>query len=133
MGFFADHFLDYVFLASLLLGYHFLFSGEPSYNPVLLLGISFLSVGFLIISYLYFAATKVFIIAANKIYGPSEMRFSLIILNFLFIFFGISYFMKFMLPLLVILVVCFIIIFYFFQRKIWKLDMKIKRKNLKLE
>ena len=130
-GFFADHFLDYLFLASLLLGYHFLFLGEPAYNPMLLLGISFLSVGFLVISYLHFAATKNFAIAVSKIYGPSEMRFSLIIFNFALIFFGASYFMKFMLPFLIIEAVFLIVIFYFVQRKIWRLDMKIKRKNLK--
>jgi len=124
-GFFADHFLDYAFLASVLLAYHFYLAGQTGYYILFLLVIAFSSFGFMLNSYLYFAVTREFFNTIARI-GTSEIRLFLILFNIAAIIFkGI---LVVLVPYLaVISLVLLVISFYKTQKKLWKIDMKIKK------
>jgi len=73
-GFYMDHFLDYVFLCSLVLaGYFIAPAGLGAWFLVLLM----LAAGFMVNSFLMFAATNRFVIAVYGI-GPTEGRIGLV-------------------------------------------------------
>lgn len=76
-GFYMDHFLDYVFLCSLVLAGYFIAppgTGVHFFVLMMLLG------GFMVSSFLLFAATNRFKIAFHGI-GPTELRIVVIVLN----------------------------------------------------
>ena len=80
-GYYMDHFLDYIFLCSLLIGYSFIFNDR--FNTLFFILVSYGA--FMVNSYLSFAATNEFRIAYFKI-GPTEIRLAFIITNILVIF-----------------------------------------------
>ena len=80
-GYYMDHFLDYIFLCSLLIGYSFIFNDR--FNTLFFILVSYGA--FMVNSYLSFAATNEFRIAYFKI-GPTEIRLAFIITNILIIF-----------------------------------------------
>ena len=69
-GFYMDHFLDYLFLFSILIGYSFLL---PDHFDVMLVFILALFGAFMVNSFLSFAATNEFKISYLGI-GPTEVR-----------------------------------------------------------
>ena len=76
-GFFMDHFLDFVFMSSVLIGYSFLLEGlskELVYVLIPVFGC------FMVSSYLAFGATGEFKITYLG-FGPTEIRICFIILN----------------------------------------------------
>ena len=81
-GFYMDHFLDYMFLCSILIGYSFRLTGN---QKLLLLFILMLFGAFMVNSFLSFAATNKFRISYMGI-GPTEMRIIFILINSLLIF-----------------------------------------------
>ncbi len=83
-GFFMDHFLDYIFLSAIVLGYSFLL--PPDYFILVLLCQVFF-VGFMIHTFIDFAITNDFKISAGR-FGVSEMRLALFFFNVLLIIFG---------------------------------------------
>ena len=87
-GFYMDHFLDYVFLCSLVLaGYFIAPPGLGAWFLVLLM----LPSAFMVNSFLMFAATNRFVIAVHGI-GPTEFRIGLIGLNTVIIATGTEHF-----------------------------------------
>jgi phosphatidylglycerophosphate synthase len=76
-GFYMDHFLDYIFLCSIVMGYSFLL--PSSYFFLTLLGLTFIT-GFMIHTFMDFSITNNFKISCNQ-FGVSEMRAVLIISN----------------------------------------------------
>ena len=83
-GFYMDHFLDFVFLCSLLIGYAILL---PQIHRTALFFVMALFSGFMVNSFLAFAATNRFQIAYMGI-GPTEIRLVFILINTLIIIFG---------------------------------------------
>ena len=83
-GFYMDHFLDYVFLASIVIGYSFMLPQSYLLLAVICLGIT---AGFMVHVLMDFAITNDFKISFNR-FGISEVRILLIILNTLAIFLG---------------------------------------------
>ncbi len=83
-GFYMDHFLDYVFLASIVVGYSFLL--PPSYSLLTLLCLGF-TAGFMVHTLMDFAITNNFKISCNY-FGVSELRWTLIIFNTVLLFTG---------------------------------------------
>jgi len=83
-GYYMDHFLDYVFMSSIMVGYSFLFDGFSKQLVLLLLPVFG---AFMVSSYTAFGATNEFKITYLRT-GPTEMRICFVILNCLFIFFG---------------------------------------------
>lgn len=123
-GYYMDHFLDYIFLCSLLIGYAFIIPNQffDMYFFILaLLG------SFMVSSYLAFAATNRFRISYVGV-GPTEIRLLFIVLNILLIIFGKTY-MAWTLPgILVCALFGLVYVVYQTQKEIWALDMETKKK-----
>ncbi len=83
-GFYMDHFLDYVFLSSIIIGYSFML--PVSYSTLVLLCLA-CSAGFMVHVFLDFSITNDFKISCNQ-FGVSEMRWVLIIFNTILVFTG---------------------------------------------
>lgn len=121
-GFYMDHFLDYVFLCSLLIGYSFILPLTSRYH---LFFVTAVFAGYMVSSFLSFAATSKFDISFYK-FGPTEFRIALVIINTLLIHFGTKRMEK-ALPFVAggALVGLAVLVFRT-QRKIWALDMAAK-------
>ena len=83
-GFYMDHFLDYVFLSAIVIGYSFLL--PPSYLLWSLFALAF-SAGFMVHTLMDFAITNHFKISFSY-FGVSEARLVLIIINVILIILG---------------------------------------------
>ena len=121
-GYFMDHFLDFVFVCAVLVGYSFLTDGF-SRQVILLLIPVFGS--FMVNSYLAFGATGEFKITYLGA-GPTEIRIYFIILNCLIIWLGIGWIERILVYILVISIAVLCIIVYRTQKYVWKLDMAEK-------
>lgn len=126
-GYYMDHFLDYVFLCSLLIGYFFIVPEHFIYLSFFMLA---LYGAFMVNSFLAFAATNAFRIAVFFI-GPTEIRLAFIIVNTLIIVFGNSYMSRLLPYVLGISLLALIVAVYKTQKEIWQMDMdkKYKTKN----
>ena len=118
-GFYMDHFLDFVFMSSVLVGYSFLFEGRSKELIYLLIPVSGC---FVVSSYLAFGVTNEFKITYLWT-GPTEMRIWFVILNCLMIKFGIRFVEKALTYILIGVVVSLCIIVYRTQKYIWKMEM----------
>lgn len=121
-GFYMDHFLDYVFLCSLVfVGYMISPAGLEVWYFALLAILG----GFMINSFLSFAVTNEFEIYRYGV-GPTEFRAGLILINTFIIIFGTG---KFVILLPALVIVCFAALLvntYQIHRKLWQLDMEAK-------
>lgn len=124
-GYYMDHFLDYIFLCSILIGYSLILPDNYKYLLFFLLA---LFGAFMVNSFLSFAATNEFRVSYLGI-GPTEVRLIFIFVNTLLIFFGKTH-LAFALPyiLLFSLIGLFIVV-YRTQKTIWQIDMKTKHDN----
>jgi len=123
-GYYMDHFLDYIFLCSILIGYSILLPAEFQFLQFCLLGIFG---AFMVNSFLSFAATNEFRISYLGI-GPTEVRLAFILVNTFLILFGKTY-MGITLPFILGLsLVGLAVTVYHTQKQIWDLDMKAKKK-----
>jgi len=121
-GYYMDHFLDYIFLCSILIGYMFILPEELNYLLFFILAILG---SFMVNSYLSFAATNELKISYLKI-GPTEVRLGFIIVNTSWIIFGQTY-LRWTLPFaLIVSLICIIIVVYRTQKYIGGLDRKGK-------
>lgn len=120
-GFFMDHFLDFIFLVSIILGYSFVLSLSALEGFLLLAG----SCGFMVYSFLAFASTGQFRISYLG-FGTTEFRFILIGLNTLIIFYGID-FVRSIVPIIIFLLFCLLSVLVLkTQKDIWSEDMRSK-------
>ncbi|MFC1478963.1 CDP-alcohol phosphatidyltransferase family protein [Planctomycetota bacterium] len=121
-GYFMDHFLDYIFLCSLVTaGFLIAPAGLHFWYMILLIIVG----GFMVSSFLGFAATNEFQIYYYGM-GPTEMRIVFIVINTVIIFTGTGHFTC-SVPILV--GVCFVglcINVFFAQKKLWAVDMEEK-------
>ncbi|MCL1856860.1 MAG: hypothetical protein FWF84_04355, partial [Kiritimatiellaeota bacterium] len=83
-GFYMDHFLDFFFLCSLLIGYAILL---PQVHRTALFFVMALFAGFMVNSFLAFGATNRFQIAYMGM-GPTEIRLVFILINTVIVFCG---------------------------------------------
>lgn len=117
-GFYMDHFLDYVFMCSFVIGYSFLLEDSLkiwAYSLIPLMGALMVS------EYLRFGAIKKFNIAHYG-FGPIEMQASLIVLNFFLIYFGTGLLERVMPALVLISLLAVIVTVYKNQKEILKID-----------
>ena len=126
-GFFMDHFLDFVFMSSIFIGYSFLADGFS--KQIILLFIPVFGC-FMVSSYLAFGATNEFKITFLSA-GPTEIRFWFVVLNCLIIIFGTAFIEKILVYILALSIAfsCFIV--YRTQKYIWNIDMKNKTEGRK--
>jgi|SRR3989344_2924043 len=124
-GYYADHFLDYIFACSIIFGYHLYLQGSANYNPLYILIIGFLTIAFIVNSYLFSGVAKKFIISSGKI-GPSEARMLVVLFNISLILFGNSWII-FILPYIAIAeALALITVTIRLQKELWQIDMKLK-------
>ncbi|MCP4746114.1 MAG: hypothetical protein GY874_08220 [Desulfobacteraceae bacterium] len=122
-GFYMDHFLDFLFLCSLVfVGYMISPQGLEIwyFALVVILG------AFMVSSFLSFAATNEFEIYFFRI-GPTEIRLIFILINSYVILFGTNRF-GILLPLTVIACAIGLIVNTFIiHKKLWRIDMQAKK------
>lgn len=118
-GYYMDHFLDYAFLCSILIGYAFIVNDQFNTQFFILAVFG----GFMVNSFLAFAASNEFKIEYFKI-GPTEIRLLFILINTTIILFGKTH-LAWTLPYILLLSLgCLIYTVYETQKQIWKKDMK---------
>lgn len=126
-GYYMDHFLDFVFLCAVFIGYTFLFSEETTKVIYILL---LLFTGFMVNSYLSFAATNEFKITYLG-FGPTETRILFILFNTYLIFGGIAFIDRYLKYLIPIALFVLTLIIFRTQKYIWDIDMKDKQSRQK--
>ena len=124
-GFYMDHFLDYLFLCSLVfVGYRL----APDGLKIWCFGLLVIVGGFMVNSFLSFAATNVFEIYRYGI-GPTEFRLAIILINTFIFFFGTGALWLF-LPLTVVIGLAALGVNTFqIQKKLWQIDMAARKEN----
>jgi len=122
-GYYMDHFLDYIFLCSIIIAYSFIIPNEYKHLVFFIFAI----VGaFIVNSYLSFAATNEFRVSYLGV-GPTEARIVFIIINTLLIIFGKTY-MAWSIPLITMGgMIGLIFVVHQTQKYIWNIDMKNKK------
>lgn len=122
-GFYMDHFLDFIFLCSVIISFWFVLPG--TYNLYLFFLLAIFG-AYMVDSYLRFAATNNFKIT-HLGFGPTEARIGFIIV-YLSNIYGDRSFLSTLVPYLFVgASVGLIYIVYKNQKEIWAMDMKIKK------
>jgi phosphatidylglycerophosphate synthase len=121
-GYYMDHFLDFVFMCSIFIGYSFLVEGTSKTLVYLLIPVFGC---FMASSFLSFGATGELKITYLGT-GPTEIRIWFIILNCAIIFFGAGWIEKLLGYILTIAIIMLCVIVYRTQKYIWKADMRDK-------
>ena len=124
-GYYMDHFLDYVFLCGILMGYALLFDGL--HRTIFFILMPILG-AFVVNSYLSFAATNQFKITFLGM-GPTEVRLALILLNTAIIAFGTGFVARVLPGVPVVATAALVVVVYRTQRYIWRIDMEDKQRR----
>ena len=125
-GFYMDHFLDYLFMSSVFIGWSFFFEGLNN----LYVWFMVIAMGSLMVNtFLYFGATGKFKITFVGT-GPTELRLYFIIINVIFIIFGTDFLKDILLYIMLAYVIGVCAVVYQTQRKIWVLDMQEKQERM---
>ena len=122
-----DHFLDYIFLCSLVfVGYMI----SPAGLEIWYFGLLVILGSFMVSSFLSFAATNEFRIYHYG-FGPTEMRLVFIMINTYIIFYGTGNF-GVLVPLVVISCLAGLVLnTYQIQQRLWIVDMQLKAEKNK--
>ena len=122
-GFYMDHFLDFLFFASIMVGYSLALPHIAAYWFFALLVVG----GALMVnSFLSFAATNEFQISTLGI-GPTEIRLFFVVTNAAMVFFGTAW-LPIALPVILgILTIALACSVWQSHRRIWRIDMENKR------
>jgi phosphatidylglycerophosphate synthase len=123
-GFYMDHFLDYIFLCSILIGYSLIL---PDHYKYILFFILAMFGAFMVNSFLSFAATNKFKISYLGI-GPTEVRLIFIMVNTLLIIFGKTYLAVALPFVLAFSVFGLFVVVFKTQKYLWEIDMSNKEK-----
>jgi phosphatidylglycerophosphate synthase len=119
-GFYMDHFLDYLFMSAVFIGWTFFFEGTNN----LYVWFMVMAMGSLMVnSFLSFGATGEFKITYLGT-GPTEMRLAFIVTNTVFIFCGTEFLDKILIYVLLAFVAMIAIIIYRTQKYVWSKDME---------
>ncbi len=121
-GFYMDHLLDFIFLSSKMFVLYFISPDDLRFWMIILF---VLSTGFMISSFLSFAATNKFRIYFFKL-GPTEARILFILIFIYIIFQGIKYFYILVPIITLIVLIALIFKIYQVQKILWKEDMQTK-------
>ncbi len=122
-GFYMDHFLDYIFLFSILIGYSFILPNQFNY---ILFFIMAMFGAFMVNSFLSFAATNEFKISYLGI-GPTEIRLIFIVVNTLLIIFNKTYMAAALPYVLTFSAFGLFVVIFKTQKYLWKVDMAQKK------
>jgi len=125
-GYYMDHFLDYIFMCAILVGYSFIL--RPASRHLLFLVLPVYG-AFMVSAYLSFAVTNQFKITYLGL-GPTELRIILILLNVVIMIFGVRVLESALPWLLGVFTLGLFVIVYRTQRYIWNREREEKRKHL---
>jgi len=117
-GYYMDHFLDYFFLCSILVGYSFMVT--DAFKPMLFYILVVLA-GFMVHAYLRSAATGNFKIVFFGV-GPTEIRLLFILANTLLIIFGKVYMANVLPYALIGSSLGLVVVVYRTQKALWDFD-----------
>jgi phosphatidylglycerophosphate synthase len=121
-GFYMDHLFDYGFLCSILIGYSFLLPQRAIFSMMLVLCVFS---AFMFHTFLMLAATDEFKVSF-AVFGPTELRLVLIIINGMLVRFGVRP-LKGTLPYIAVCgTVALALLAYRAQKRLWKSDMQAK-------
>ena len=124
-GFYMDHFLDFVFMCSVFIGWSYLFDGVANK----LLWFMSLGMGCLMVNaFLGFGATNQFKITYLAT-GPTEMRLYFILVNTAITFFGTGWLEKSLLYIFIAFWLGICVVIFRTQKRIYKIDMDIKNQQ----
>lgn len=118
-GFYMDHFLDYIFLCAVIIGYAMIL---PESSRLHLLFILAVFGGFMVHSFLAFATTGKFNISHLNL-GPTEFRAAIIVINTLLIIFGTEKMITALPYVAAGALITLGMLVYQTQRKIWQIDL----------
>lgn len=121
-GFYVDHFFDYGFLCSILIGYTFLIPERALFGMLLVLCVFS---GFMFHIYLMLATTEEFKISFSR-FGPTELLIGLIIINGLLVKFGVRPLKGSLRYVAAGGLVVLLILVYRAQKRLWQADMRAK-------
>src|SRR5882672_7370219 len=121
-GFYMDHLFDYGFLCSILIGYSFLLPQKAVFNMMLVLCVFS---GFMFHTFLMLAATEELRVSFS-VFGPTELRLGLIIINGLLVRFGVRGLMGALPYIAGCGTVALALLAYRAQKRLWKSDMQAK-------
>jgi phosphatidylglycerophosphate synthase len=124
-GFYMDHFFDYGFLSSVLIGYAFILPERALFNMLLVICVFS---AFMFHTFLMLSATDEFKVSFFRL-GPTEFRIALIIINALLVKFGVRPLKGALFWVAASGVVALALLAYQTQRKLWRLDMHAKRSS----
>ena len=122
-GFYMDHLLDFGFLCALVAGYALVLPVSSHLNLLLVLAVFG---GFMVNSFLAFAATGRFHISHGKL-GPTEFRAALVVINTLLFIYGTRRMAKVLPYVAACGFVALCLLAYRTQRELWRLDLERKR------
>ena len=122
-GFYMDHFLDYLFLCSILIAYAILI---PQVRRAEMFLVMAMFGAFMVNSFLSFACTQEFRIAYMGI-GPTEIRLLFIIINTLLIFLGPEFLVRAIPYVVSISIFGLFVTVYRTQKELWRQDMRQKQ------
>lgn len=118
-GYYMDHLLDYLFLGSLVIAGYFIAPAEVGFWYLFL---SLITGGFMVNSFLSFAATNEFQIYFYG-FGPTEMRIVFILVNAVIIFTGTGHFIYTVPAVCCLCLTGLAFTVYRTQKKLWQVDM----------
>jgi phosphatidylglycerophosphate synthase len=124
-GYYMDHFLDYLFLCAILIGYSLLLPDAFKYRLFYIMAIFG---AFMVNSFLSFAATNAFKIAYMGV-GPTEMRLVFILINTVLIIFGRENMLVALPYVLVGATFALFVTVYRTQKVLWVIDMQAKHEK----
>ncbi|MBI4551403.1 MAG: CDP-alcohol phosphatidyltransferase family protein [Candidatus Latescibacteria bacterium] len=124
-GFYMDHFLDYLFLSSIIIGYSLI---APPGLAFYFLALLTLLGALLVHSYLAFAATNQLRVHFFR-FGPTEARVLFILVNTILVFTGTQHFVVSVPATVVVGLLVVAALVFRMQRTLWRLDMEAKRLN----
>lgn len=119
-GFLMDHFLDYFFLCSLLIGYSFILPPASTFHLFLVFAVF---AGFMLHSFLAFAVTGKLRISVCKL-GPTEFRLALITINTLLIYYGTKKMIVALPYVAFFSLIALCLNAYRTQKAIWRIEMR---------
>lgn len=122
-GYYADHFLDYIFMSSLLIGYSFFMPDRFG----ILFFLMMIYGAFMVNSFISFAATNQFQISYLG-FGPTEARIGFIAVNTMIILMGKVFLAQFLPHLLVVAFILLCVVVYKNQKILWDMEMGDKSK-----
>lgn len=122
-GYYMDHFLDYLFLCSLLIGYAILL--PHAYRAALFFLLAMFG-GFMVNSFLHFACTNEFRITYLGV-GPTEVRLLFVVVNAIVFAAGWTWLAKVVPYAVVFSTFGLFVTVYNTQRELWRRDMRAKR------